>query len=121
MMSAKMPGGFGLSQVNQNIFLTINFFSFFSSFFSYSLPNQAKNYLSSDYKVGPNRTNGILLFALTTEPATRLGSESDAKNWLDKVVSTYSAYVGVPISKDSPAAAPSSSFASFAPAPAVQQ
>lgn len=74
LISGKMPGGFGMSQ--------------------------AKAYLA-EYGLGPSRSNGVLLFGLTLEPASRLGSESDAKAWLDKVVAGYSAHVGVSIHKGS--------------------
>ncbi|KAJ1924023.1 fatty acid synthase alpha subunit Lsd1 [Tieghemiomyces parasiticus] len=69
MMSAKMPGGFNLTS--------------------------AKQYLSGTYGLGPQRTAGVLLVAVTMEPAARLASEADARTWLDSVVSAYAARQGI--------------------------
>jgi fatty acid synthase subunit alpha len=69
MMGAKMPGGFGLSA--------------------------AKAHLSKAHGLGPGRTDGALLVALTKEPEKRLGSEADAKAWLDGVAQAYASQAGI--------------------------
>ncbi|KAI8919392.1 fatty acid synthase [Powellomyces hirtus] len=69
MVSAKMPGGFGMGQV--------------------------KAYMSSTHGLGPNRTSGALLHSLLTEPAARFGTDSDAKVWLDAVAKSYADKVGI--------------------------
>ncbi|GAA5965375.1 hypothetical protein JCM8115_002011 [Rhodotorula mucilaginosa] len=69
MMGGKMPGGFGLSA--------------------------AKAHLAKAHGLGPGRTDGTLLVALTVELEERLGSEADAKAWLDSVASAYAAQAGI--------------------------
>ncbi|KAJ3021482.1 3-oxoacyl-[acyl-carrier-protein] synthase [Thoreauomyces humboldtii] len=69
MIGAKMPGGFGMGQV--------------------------KAYVSGTHGLGPNRTQGALLHALLTEPPARLASEADAKLFLDTIVKSYAAKVGI--------------------------
>ncbi|GAA5878476.1 hypothetical protein JCM8547_005957 [Rhodosporidiobolus lusitaniae] len=69
MIGAKMPGGFGLSAV--------------------------KGHLASAHGLGPGRTDGVLLVALTKEPEKRLGSEAEAKSWLDGVASSYASQAGI--------------------------
>ncbi|BGP41220.1 fatty acid synthase alpha subunit Lsd1 [Rhodotorula kratochvilovae] len=69
MVGAKMPGGFGLAAV--------------------------KAHLSKAHGLGPGRTDGALLVALTKEPEKRLGSEADAKAWLDGVAQAYASQAGV--------------------------
>ncbi|KAI9205069.1 fatty acid synthase [Polychytrium aggregatum] len=68
LVSGKMPAGFGMGQV--------------------------KAHLSSK-GLGPKRTDGVLLHGLVSEPASRLGSEAEAKAWLDATASSYAAKVGV--------------------------
>jgi fatty acid synthase subunit alpha, fungi type len=63
MVSSKLPGGFNASAV--------------------------KAYLSISWGLGPSRADGILLLATTMEPAKRIGSEPEAKTWLDGVVAVY--------------------------------
>lgn len=75
MISSKMPGGFTL--------------------------NNAKSYLSTSYGLGPGRTDGALLMGLTMEPAARLGSEAEAKSWLDSVAQAYAKKAGVTLSSGS--------------------
>eukprot|EP00842_Homolaphlyctis_polyrhiza_P001892 jgi/Hompol1/2703/HPOL_006136-RA len=65
LVSGKMPGGFGMGQV--------------------------KAHLSAVHGLGPKRTDAALLHGLLHEPAARLGSEAEAKAWLDKVASSYAA------------------------------
>ncbi|KAI9314935.1 fatty acid synthase [Dichotomocladium elegans] len=72
MIGSKMPGGFTLSS--------------------------AKSYLSSSYGLGPSRADGALLLGLTMEPASRLGSEADAKAWLDTVAQAYAKKAGISLS-----------------------
>ena len=69
MISAKMPGGFGMGQV--------------------------KSYLSTHFGLGPKRSDGALLHSLLLAPSARLGSEAEAKMWLDKVASSYAAEAGI--------------------------
>lgn len=72
MIGAKMPGGFTL--------------------------NSAKTYLSNSYGLGSGRTDGALLVAITMEPASRLGSEAEAKAWLDSVAQAYAKKAGITLS-----------------------
>ncbi|KAF9167813.1 3-oxoacyl-[acyl-carrier-protein] synthase [Actinomortierella ambigua] len=72
MMGSKMPGGFSTSV--------------------------AKGYLASAYGLGPARADGALLLGLTMEPASRLGSEADAKAWLDTVAQAYARRAGISLS-----------------------
>ncbi|RUP46910.1 fatty acid synthase [Jimgerdemannia flammicorona] len=69
MISAKMPGGFTLSN--------------------------AKTYLTNTYGLGSGRVDGALLLGLTMEPAARLGSEPEAKAWLDSVAQGYARKAGI--------------------------
>ncbi|KAK9765807.1 fatty acid synthase alpha subunit Lsd1 [Basidiobolus ranarum] len=69
MMSSKMPGGFTLTN--------------------------ARGYLSSTYGLGNGRTEAVLLYGLTMEPATRLGSESEATAWLGSVAQLYAKKTGI--------------------------
>ncbi|OUM69465.1 hypothetical protein PIROE2DRAFT_38102 [Piromyces sp. E2] len=63
-------------------------------------------YLSQKYGLGPKRSDALLLFGLTNEPASRFGSEDEAKAWLDKTASMYSGFAGVSLSAVSAGAAP---------------
>jgi len=74
-----MPGGFGMSGV--------------------------KSHLSKSWGLGPGRTDGVLLMALTMEPAKRLGSEGEAKSYLDSVVQAYGQHSGLTLSQGGPAGA----------------
>ncbi|CCK69841.1 trifunctional fatty acid synthase subunit FAS2 KNAG_0D00890 [Huiozyma naganishii CBS 8797] len=58
LMSSKMPGGFTITV--------------------------ARKYLQSRWGLGAGRQDGVLLVALTNEPTGRLGSEGDAKAFLDE-------------------------------------
>ncbi|KAF2665751.1 fatty acid synthase-like protein [Microthyrium microscopicum] len=69
MVSSKMPGGFNLTSV--------------------------RKYLETRWGLQSGRQDGVLLFALTAEPAARLGSEADAKAWLDDVSNKYAAAAGI--------------------------
>ena len=75
MIGGKMPGGFNLTAV--------------------------KTYLNKTWGLGSSRSDGVLLLGLTLEPATRLGSEADAKAWLDTVVAAYAQQAGIALSSGS--------------------
>jgi fatty acid synthase subunit alpha len=72
MVSSKMPGGFNITAV--------------------------RKHLETKWGLGPGRQDGILLLALTMEPAARLGSENDAKSWLDETAQKYAAQAGISLS-----------------------
>lgn len=69
MISSKMPGGFNITS--------------------------ARKYLESRWGLASGRQDGVLLLALTLEPASRLGSEADAKAFLDDVAQKYAANAGI--------------------------
>ncbi|KAG5999203.1 hypothetical protein E4U54_001993 [Claviceps lovelessii] len=69
LISSKMPGGFNITA--------------------------ARKYLESRWGLGPGRQDGALLLALTMEPPARLGSESDAKAFLDDVTQKYASNAGI--------------------------
>ena len=77
LVSSKMPGGFNITSV--------------------------RKYLETRFGLGSGRQDGVLLLALTMEPAARLGSENDAKAYLDDVSNKYAASAGISLS--APAAA----------------
>ncbi|RDX57079.1 fatty acid synthase [Lentinus brumalis] len=72
LVGGKMPGGFNVSAI--------------------------KSYLSKSWGLGPARADGVLLLAATMEPAKRLGSEAEAKSFLDGVVSLYAQRSGISLS-----------------------
>ncbi|TPX31149.1 hypothetical protein SmJEL517_g05464 [Synchytrium microbalum] len=69
LISGKMPGGFGMGNV--------------------------KAHLSATHGLGPKRIEGVLLHGLASEPPTRLGTEGEAKAWLDAQSTSYAAKVGI--------------------------
>ena len=69
LVSSKMPGGFNITAV--------------------------RKYLETRWGLASGRQDGVLLLALTMEPAARLGSETDAKAYLDDVTNKYAAITGV--------------------------
>lgn len=73
MVGSKMPGGFGISGV--------------------------KGHFSKAWGLGPGRTDGALLVAVTMEPAKRLGSEGEAKAFLDGVAQAYAQQAGISLSQ----------------------
>ncbi|GAA5924777.1 hypothetical protein JCM1841_004145 [Sporobolomyces salmonicolor] len=86
MVGSKMPGGFGLSAV--------------------------QGHLAKSFGLGPGRVDGVLLFALTQEPAKRLGNEGEAKAWIDGVAAAYASQAGIALgSGGGAAAAPAMAFA----------
>ncbi|KAL5041326.1 hypothetical protein BDW71DRAFT_169251 [Aspergillus fruticulosus] len=72
LVSSKMPGGFNITAV--------------------------RKYLETRWGLGPGRQDGVLLLALTMEPASRIGSEPDAKAFLDDVANKYAANSGINLS-----------------------
>lgn len=72
LISSKMPGGFNITA--------------------------ARKYLETRWGLGPGRQDGALLLALTMEPPSRLGSEADAKAFLDDVTQRYASNAGVSLS-----------------------
>ena len=72
LVGGKMPGGFNMSAI--------------------------KSYLSKSWGLGPSRADGVLLLATTMEPPKRLGSEAEAKAWLDSVVTVYAQRSGISLS-----------------------
>ncbi|KAJ3326414.1 3-oxoacyl-[acyl-carrier-protein] synthase [Blyttiomyces sp. JEL0837] len=79
MVSAKMPAGFAM--------------------------NAIKAYLSSSFGLGAKRAEAALLHGLVNEPASRLGSEAEAKTWLDAVARSYAAKVGISLGSSAAASA----------------
>jgi len=72
LVSSKMPGGFNITAV--------------------------RKYLETRWGLASGRQDGVLLLALTMEPASRLGSENDAKSYLDDVCNKYAANAGINLS-----------------------
>ncbi|KAF2144979.1 uncharacterized protein K452DRAFT_222310 [Aplosporella prunicola CBS 121167] len=72
MISSKMPGGFNNTA--------------------------ARKHLETRWGLGPGRQDGVLLLALTNEPPNRLGSENDAKGWLDQMANNYASAAGISLS-----------------------
>ncbi|KAL7270275.1 3-oxoacyl-[acyl-carrier-protein] synthase [Rhizina undulata] len=79
MISGKMPGGFNITA--------------------------ARKYLSDRWGLQTGRQDGVLLLAITMEPAARLGGEGDAKAFLDDVTSKYAISVGISLSAPAAGAA----------------
>jgi fatty acid synthase subunit alpha len=78
LISSKMPGGFNITT--------------------------ARKYLETRWGLGPGRQDGVLLLALTQEPAARLGSENDAKAFLDEVSNKYATNSGISLAAPTAAA-----------------
>ncbi|KAL1610310.1 beta subunit of fatty acid synthetase [Paraconiothyrium brasiliense] len=72
LVSSKMPGGFNITSV--------------------------RKHLETRWGLAQGRQDGVLLLALTNEPAARLGSENDAKAWLDDIANKYAAQAGISLS-----------------------
>jgi fatty acid synthase subunit alpha len=72
LVSSKMPGGFNITAV--------------------------RKHLETRWGLGGGRQDGVLLLGLTSEPAARLGSENDAKAWLDTTANAYAATAGINLS-----------------------
>lgn len=72
LVSSKMPGGFNITAV--------------------------RKYLEIRWGLASGRQDGVLLLALTMEPSSRLGSENDAKSFLDDVSQKYASTAGISLS-----------------------
>ncbi|KXX77518.1 Fatty acid synthase subunit alpha [Madurella mycetomatis] len=72
LISSKMPGGFNITT--------------------------ARKYLETRWGLGSGRQDGVLLLAITMEPPARLGSEADAKAFLDDVSQKYASIAGISLS-----------------------
>ncbi|KAL4801748.1 hypothetical protein BDV18DRAFT_164560 [Aspergillus unguis] len=72
LVSSKMPGGFNITAV--------------------------RKYLETRWGLGSGRQDGVLLLALTMEPASRIGSEADAKIFLDDIANKYASNAGISLS-----------------------
>lgn len=77
LISSKMPGGFNITAT--------------------------RKYLESRWGLASGRQDGALLLALTMEPAARLGSEADAKAFLDSVTQKYATNAGISLTTTSAA------------------
>ena len=75
LVSSKMPGGFNITAV--------------------------RKHLETRFGLGSGRQDGALVFALTMEPPSRLGSENDAKAFLDDVAQKYASAAGITLSSAS--------------------
>lgn len=78
LISSKMPGGFNNSS--------------------------ARKHLESRWGLASGRQDAVLLLALTMEPASRLGSEADAKAFLDTVAQKYASNAGISLAAPSASA-----------------
>lgn len=72
MIGGKMPGGFNITA--------------------------ARGHINKTWGLGPLRTDAALLLGITMEPLKRLGSEAEAKTWLDSVVAAYAQQQGISLS-----------------------
>jgi len=72
LISSKMPGGFNITA--------------------------ARKYLETRWGLAQGRQDGALLYAITMEPPARLGSEADAKAFLDDVCQKYASNAGISLS-----------------------
>src|SRR5438045_594845 len=72
MISSKMPGGFNITA--------------------------ARKHLETRWGLASGRQDGVLLLALTMEPPSRLGSEIDAKAFLDDVTQKYALNASINLS-----------------------
>ncbi|KAK4100222.1 hypothetical protein N658DRAFT_427983 [Parathielavia hyrcaniae] len=72
LISSKMPGGFNITT--------------------------ARKYLETRWGLGSGRQDGALLLAITMEPPARLGSDADAKAFLDDVSQKYASSAGISLS-----------------------
>lgn len=72
MVASKFPGGFNLTT--------------------------ARGHLNKQWGLGPMRTDSALFFGILSEPAKRMGSEAEAKAFLDALAQSYASYAGVSLS-----------------------
>lgn len=66
----------------------------------------AKSYLSKAWGLGSSRADAVMLLGLTMEPAKCLGSEAEAKTWLDQVIQVYAQRNGIALSQGGSASNP---------------
>jgi fatty acid synthase subunit alpha, fungi type/fatty acid synthase subunit beta, fungi type len=57
-----------------------------------------KAYLTKTWALGPLHSNGVLLLGPTLECPKHLGSEPEAKTWLDTVIAAYAQQAGISLS-----------------------
>jgi fatty acid synthase subunit beta len=69
MVAGKFPGGFNISA--------------------------ARAHLNKQWGLGPMRTDSALFFGILSEPPKRLGSEAEAKAFLDSLANSYASYSGI--------------------------
>ncbi|TXT15634.1 hypothetical protein VHUM_00137 [Vanrija humicola] len=72
MIASKFPGGFNISA--------------------------ARSHLNKQWGLGPLRSDSALFFGILSEPAKRIGSELEAKAFLDSVAQSYASYSGITLS-----------------------
>ncbi|TGJ80111.1 hypothetical protein E0Z10_g8651 [Xylaria hypoxylon] len=72
LVSSKMPGGFNITLV--------------------------RKYLETRWGLASGRQDGVLVLAITMEPASRLPSEAEAKAYFDDVVQKYVSNAGITLS-----------------------
>lgn len=72
MVASKFPGGFNITA--------------------------ARTHLNKQWGLGPLRTDAALFFGILSEPAKRLGSEAEAKAFLDQLAQSYASYSGISLS-----------------------
>ncbi|WVQ81978.1 hypothetical protein IAT38_004105 [Cryptococcus sp. DSM 104549] len=72
MVASKFPGGFNISA--------------------------ARAHLNKQWGLGPLRTDSALFFGILNEPAKRLGSEGEAKAFLDTLAQGYASFAGISLS-----------------------
>ncbi|KAK3294084.1 uncharacterized protein B0H64DRAFT_361326 [Chaetomium fimeti] len=77
LISSKMPGGFNITT--------------------------ARKYLETRWGLASGRQDGVLLLAITMEPPARLGSDADAKAFLDDASQKYASNAGISLSTASAA------------------
>lgn len=66
----------------------------------------AKSYLSKAWGLGLSRADAVMLLGLTMEPAKCLGSEVEAKTWLDQVIQVYAQRNSIALSQGGSASNP---------------
>jgi fatty acid synthase subunit beta len=69
MVASKFPGGFNISA--------------------------ARAHLNKQWGLGPLRTDSALFFGILAEPPKRLGSDAEAKAFLDALANSYASYSGI--------------------------
>ena len=79
LLASKMPGGFTVTV--------------------------ARKYLQTRYGLAKGRQDSVLLFGLTNEPDSRIGSEPEAKQFWDSMATKYASYASVDLSAASAASA----------------